>query len=690
MKRQPVIICYIILFLLTIFNATYGHENIIHIKEMESMSYNIFQTTDADLRVSGYLLSDGKKTRLPIGSTLDKKNGIFYWLPGPGFVGEYELLFLSPKQGTEKKIKIVISPKPGPVKIKMKPKNISRVLSSGQPFGDFSTPLNGADVSGSIAVTGWALDDQLVSSVKIKRNAVTGDPAAVIEDDGLVFIGTAIFVTGARPDVEAAYSNYPNNDKAGWGYMLLTNMLPNGGNGTFELTAIATDGDNNTTVLGKKSVTIDNANAVKPFGAIETPAQGGTVSGNSFTNWGWALTPAPNSIPTDGSTISVIIDGLSPGNPTYNIYREDVAGLFPGYANSGGAFGYLNIDVSDYENGLHTIHWTVSDNAGNTDGIGSRYFSISNSGPTPQRRVPAEWETHAATWMQWPGQWEVNMRPAFADIINVVQDYEPLHLLTGSESEKNQARQFLAGRGVSETNITWHIIAVDNSWMRDNGPIYVTDGTETWIQNWKFDAWGGNFGTEVRFENDNRVPAKVGEYLGITVEDRQDYVMEKGNLEFNGDNILVVNWDCQDDRNPGKTEAQHETILTEAFGVTRIIWAYGHDSQDGTTGHIDGTARFIDSDTIVVVDYGEATDRNLAAACEAAGLEVLRYPGDPNWLVGNGFVAGMGDGTANDDALKARIEIFFPNRDVYMIDARTIAESGGGIHCVTNDQPVLH
>ncbi len=102
-----------------------------------------------------------------------------------------------------------------------------------------------------------------------------------------------------------------------------------------------------------------------------------------------------------------------------------------------------------------------------------------------QVRVPAEWEAHAATWMQWPGRWERAMRPAFADIIDVIQGYEPVHLLTSSQSEQAAAAQFLTAHGVPDTNITWHIIPVDNGWMRDNGPVYVTDGTKMWIQNWE-------------------------------------------------------------------------------------------------------------------------------------------------------------------------------------------------------------
>ncbi|MCP4566943.1 MAG: hypothetical protein GY841_05115, partial [FCB group bacterium] len=123
----------------------------------------------------------------------------------------------------------------------------------------------------------------------------------------------------------------------------------------------------------------DNANGVKPFGAIDTPTQGGTISGSGYLNYGWALTPLPNTIPKDGSTIIVWVDGVPLGNPVYNQYREDVEAYFPGLNNSGGAFGYFYIDTAGYPNGRHYIYWTVEDDAGNADGIGSRYFNIQNA-----------------------------------------------------------------------------------------------------------------------------------------------------------------------------------------------------------------------------------------------------------------------------------------------------------------------
>jgi len=243
------------------------------------------------------------------------------------------------------------------------------------PFGSFDTPTNGATVMSSIPVTGWALDNIEVSNVKIYRRS----------NGALVYIGDAVFVEGARPDVEQAYPGYPLSYKAGWGYMMLTNFLPNGGNGTFTLYAIATDVEGNQETLGTKTIYCDNAHAVKPFGAIDTPTQGGNASGSGFINWGWVLTPQPNKIPVNGSTINVYVDGFNLGHPTYNLYRSDIASLFPGYANSNGAAGYFSMDTVAYENGVHTLQWTARDNAGNIDGIGSRYFTIRNTGSSSAR-----------------------------------------------------------------------------------------------------------------------------------------------------------------------------------------------------------------------------------------------------------------------------------------------------------------
>jgi hypothetical protein len=246
------------------------------------------------------------------------------------------------------------------------------------PFGSFDTPIDGAtNVVGAVGVTGWALDNVGVTKVEIYRDARSGEAKG---NFGYVFIGTAVFVKGARPDVQALYPNLPNANRAGWGYQLLTNFLPNSGNGTFKLHAIAFDGSNNTFEIGPgKTIVCTNASAAKPFGTIDTPGQGETISGTNYVNFAWALTPGQAfKIPVDGSTISVVIDGVPLGSPTYNQFRSDIASLFPGYTNSQGAVGYSFLDTTKFTDGVHAISWNVFDNASRGEGIGSRYFTVAN------------------------------------------------------------------------------------------------------------------------------------------------------------------------------------------------------------------------------------------------------------------------------------------------------------------------
>ena len=89
-----------------------------------------------------------------------------------------------------------------------------------------------------------------------------------------------MFVEGSRTDVDALVDQ-PFDYQAGWGYMLLTNMLPSQGNGTFTLHAYATDVEGNVVHIGQSTITCDNANAVKPFGAIDTPDQVGPSRGRA-------------------------------------------------------------------------------------------------------------------------------------------------------------------------------------------------------------------------------------------------------------------------------------------------------------------------------------------------------------------------------------------------------------------------
>jgi hypothetical protein len=257
--------------------------------------------------------------------------------------------------------------------------------AAANPVGVVDTPLdNSTGVTGAVPFTGWALDDVAVARVMICR-APFGNEVAPIDPNcagmAQIFVGFGVFIDGARPDVQAAFPTYPGNGKAGWGFMVLTNTLPNQGNGTYQFSVYAQDRDGHATLLGTRTLTCDNARATKPFGTIDTPTQGGPASGAAFVNFGWALTPQPKFIPPDGSTIAVLVDGVLLGPVDYNHERPDIEAAFPDFQNTtgtNGAVGFRVIDTTTLINGLHTISWTVTDSQGVTEGIGSRFFTVSN------------------------------------------------------------------------------------------------------------------------------------------------------------------------------------------------------------------------------------------------------------------------------------------------------------------------
>jgi hypothetical protein len=273
-----------------------------------------------------------------------------------------------------------------------------RAASAHQPpFGSFDTPANGTiGMQGSFAVTGWALDDIGVDHVELWRDLVAGeDPTHAYTTDPAhpgytkVYIATPLFVTGSRTDVEGLYPTYPFANRAGWGYLLLSWGLPNQGNGTYNLYAFAYDVDGHHTLLGTKTIAVANAQATKPFGALDTPGYGATVTG-PFWNYGWALTPTASPACTilNGS-VTMHIDSGPGVAVNYGDLRTDIAASFAGFSNGTNSGGASYLDTTTLSNGMHTIGWLVYDNCGRGDGIGSRFFTVLNASADEARELRA-------------------------------------------------------------------------------------------------------------------------------------------------------------------------------------------------------------------------------------------------------------------------------------------------------------
>jgi agmatine deiminase len=342
-------------------------------------------------------------------------------------------------------------------------------------------------------------------------------------------------------------------------------------------------------------------------------------------------------------------------------------------------------------------------------GTGRNY--IVNSAVTSTIRVPAEWERHDSTWMQWPKGEEVLNRDNFAGIIRALQAYEQVNLVVESATAQAGATSFLQQRGVPLTNVRFHIMPYDWSWMRDNGAIWVeqTDANGSKrlvVQDWGFDGWGGDGGPSLK---DNAVPCQVARIEGVACVS-VPIVIEKGTLDFNGKDTVITSWTVLHDRNPQMSRGQLESVLKQTFGVTNVVWLEGASEGDLTEGHVDGIARFVNDNTVVVSRYSDQSDpdaalyEQAAATIRAAGFNIVRldvpgyvrYAGEwmaanyANYLVANGVVVASSYGNVEfDNHARQQLQQLFPGRDIILTDTRELWYNGGAVHCVTNDQPLV-
>mmetsp|Transcript_11062 Transcript_11062/g.31027 ORF Transcript_11062/g.31027 Transcript_11062/m.31027 type:complete len:367 (+) Transcript_11062:460-1560(+) len=345
-------------------------------------------------------------------------------------------------------------------------------------------------------------------------------------------------------------------------------------------------------------------------------------------------------------------------------------------------------------------------------------------------RVPAEWEPQEAVWFQWAKMVEgAYMDQSMSRLVGVITKYEPVVIVYDNQYVLERAQQALRDNGVKpyQPNITWREMPTNNAWLRDNGPVYMEVDGELVIQNWDFDAWGGAFGENIPYANDNVIPQRMGDVLDLDVFN-VSIVSERGNLEFNGAGAVMANYEvfARRPENAGLSFDYVRELLSLQFNAhTVVLLNPGYrPSDDLTGGHIDGIARFVNATTAVV---GQCTKNSkcqpegrnarifdgAADQLRSAGFDVIRMPFNGaktitspefggttttvtmdtsymNWLVGNGFVATLSwdEGGPLDQEATAQLESWFPGRHVELVDMSSAWIHGGGAHCISNDKPV--
>ncbi len=322
-------------------------------------------------------------------------------------------------------------------------------------------------------------------------------------------------------------------------------------------------------------------------------------------------------------------------------------------------------------------------------------------------RTPAEWEPHDRTLMGWPcrvGLWGETMaqaRAEYAEVAEAVASFELVTMIANPGEDARAAREALsAAVEVVE-------LGLDDSWLRDCGPIYTLgeDGERIAVH-FRFNAWGGKFPP---WDRDAAVGGLIAQELGDPVVDAP-LVLEGGSILTDGQGTLLTTEQCllNPNRNPSLSREQIESALGEHLGVQRIVWlGMGLLEDRDTDGHVDLIAAFTGPGAVLLQTVAEGNPnfehcQDNRARLEAAGLQVTELPWLPyaevagetiaasylNFYICNRAVIVPVAGVDTDEQALALIAAQYPGREVVPVPGLVIAYGGGGPHCITQQVPV--
>jgi agmatine deiminase len=323
-------------------------------------------------------------------------------------------------------------------------------------------------------------------------------------------------------------------------------------------------------------------------------------------------------------------------------------------------------------------------------------------------RMPAEWAPHERTLMCWPAReslWGPLFERAEADhaaVANAIAAFEPVLMV--ADPRFAVAARRLCGAGVEVVELP-----LDDSWARDSGPIFVSDGDARAGVQFGFNGWGGKF---TPCDDDARFATRVLEALGEPRHDATHMVLEGGSITVDGAGTLITTEQCllHPSRNPQLARDQLEAELGAQLGAERVVWlAAGLVEDHDTDGHVDNVCAFVEPGRVVLQTVADAANPNYEHCQEnlrrlrAAGLEVVELPWLPyvagedppvvvpytNFYICNGGLIVPVRGEETDAEALRLLESLYPGREAVGVPGDTLALGGGGVHCITQQVPAL-
>jgi agmatine deiminase len=340
--------------------------------------------------------------------------------------------------------------------------------------------------------------------------------------------------------------------------------------------------------------------------------------------------------------------------------------------------------------------------------------------------MPAEWDSHEATWLAWPHEvsdWPGKFGPipwAYAEIVRHLANSERVYLLVQNRTSESHVRAILKSSGVHLENVDFFCVPTNRGWMRDSGPICVKSSSgEVAFTHWQFNGWA----KYSKYKKDAAVVTQVNKKLKRRVwqpvHNGRRVVLEGGSIEVNGRGTLLTTEGCllgrTQVRNPGFTRDDYAHVFRAYLGATHVLWLRNGIVGDDTHGHVDDLARFINPTTIIAVVEDNPSDINHAPLQENLArlksmkdmdgrsfrIETLPMPAPvyfdgqrlpasyANFYIANKIVLVPTFNDPNDRVALNTLTALFPGREVVGIACRDLVLGLGTLHCMTQQQPSI-